>query len=103
MIIIVLCGRFFYYMHLLVCVLGPSLVARFRSDLIKKYEHLFDDNRIADYIYHCNAQHPRLVQGSWNRVSSKLEYPGDKPLHVKSHTMNKSYKHKALFRKVYNW
>jgi pimeloyl-ACP methyl ester carboxylesterase len=37
---------------------GPSLVIKFRSDLLKKYEHLFDDARIGEYLYHCNAQAP---------------------------------------------
>jgi len=41
---------------------GPSLITRFKSDLIEKYGELFSDNRIADYLYHCNAQPPRFAQ-----------------------------------------
>jgi pimeloyl-ACP methyl ester carboxylesterase len=37
---------------------GPSVVARFRGDLVEKYSCLFNDNRIADYLYHLNAQKP---------------------------------------------
>lgn len=37
---------------------GPSIIAKIRSDLIRKFEHIFSDNRIADYLYHCNAQNP---------------------------------------------
>lgn len=37
---------------------GPSIIAKLRSDLIRKFEHMFSDNRIAEYIYHCNAQNP---------------------------------------------
>jgi pimeloyl-ACP methyl ester carboxylesterase len=37
---------------------GPSLITKFKSDLIQNYSDLFSDNRIADYMYHCNAQTP---------------------------------------------
>ncbi|XP_065674846.1 1-acylglycerol-3-phosphate O-acyltransferase ABHD5 [Hydra vulgaris] len=39
---------------------GPSLVSKARPDLKKKYECVFgkDDDRVFDYIYHCNAQFP---------------------------------------------
>ncbi|XP_060572020.1 (Lyso)-N-acylphosphatidylethanolamine lipase-like isoform X2 [Ruditapes philippinarum] len=37
---------------------GPGLIKRFRPDLQAKFSHLFDDDTILDYIYHCNAQVP---------------------------------------------
>ncbi|XP_022094567.1 protein ABHD4-like isoform X2 [Acanthaster planci] len=38
--------------------LGPRLIRRVRGDLNKKFKSLFEDDRISNYIYHCNAQHP---------------------------------------------
>ncbi|KAL4234358.1 Alpha/beta hydrolase domain-containing protein 4 [Mactra antiquata] len=37
---------------------GPGLIKRFRPDLQAKFSHLFDDDTMLDYIYHCNAQTP---------------------------------------------
>ncbi|KAL4635357.1 protein ABHD4-like isoform X1 [Arapaima gigas] len=37
---------------------GPGLVNRFRPDFKRKFEDLFDDDTITQYIYHCNAQNP---------------------------------------------
>ncbi|XP_028832509.1 (Lyso)-N-acylphosphatidylethanolamine lipase [Denticeps clupeoides] len=37
---------------------GPGLVNRFRPDFKRKFEDLFDDNTMTEYIYHCNAQTP---------------------------------------------
>uniref|UniRef100_A0A3B3T5E1 Abhydrolase domain containing 4, N-acyl phospholipase B n=1 Tax=Paramormyrops kingsleyae TaxID=1676925 RepID=A0A3B3T5E1_9TELE len=37
---------------------GPGLVNRFRPDFRRKFESLFDDDTMTDYIYHCNAQNP---------------------------------------------
>ncbi|GAM19161.1 hypothetical protein SAMD00019534_023360 [Acytostelium subglobosum LB1] len=47
---------------------GPDLVYRFRSDLLQKFSHLYPEdelkynqqqpNRVAEYIYHSNAQAP---------------------------------------------
>ncbi|XP_028283272.1 (Lyso)-N-acylphosphatidylethanolamine lipase isoform X2 [Parambassis ranga] len=37
---------------------GPGLVNRFRPDFKRKFEDLFDDNTMTQYIYHCNAQTP---------------------------------------------
>jgi pimeloyl-ACP methyl ester carboxylesterase len=37
---------------------GPTLVARFKPDLIKRFSHMFTDDTIAQYIYHWNAQTP---------------------------------------------
>ncbi|XP_041092812.1 (Lyso)-N-acylphosphatidylethanolamine lipase isoform X2 [Polyodon spathula] len=37
---------------------GPGLVKRFRPDFKRKFEDLFEDNTMTDYIYHCNAQIP---------------------------------------------
>nr|XP_014339676.1 PREDICTED: abhydrolase domain-containing protein 4-like [Latimeria chalumnae] len=37
---------------------GPGLVQKFRPDIKRKFEHLFDDETITEYIYHCNAQSP---------------------------------------------
>ena len=34
------------------------MVKRFRPDLRVKFEKLFDDDRISEYLYHCNAQTP---------------------------------------------
>ena len=39
-----------------------DLVAKFRPDLTWKFAHLYNDNTVANYIYHCNAQDPRLVE-----------------------------------------
>lgn len=38
---------------------GPGLVNRLRPDFRSKFEDLFDDNTITEYLYHCNAQTPR--------------------------------------------
>lgn len=38
---------------------GPGLVNRFRPDFRSKFEDLFDDNTVTEYLYHCNAQTPR--------------------------------------------
>lgn len=38
---------------------GPGLVNRFRPDFKSKFEDLFDDDTMTQYIYHCNAQTPR--------------------------------------------
>ncbi|TSP09058.1 Protein ABHD4 [Bagarius yarrelli] len=37
---------------------GPGLVHRVRPDFRRKFENLFDDNTITEYLYHCNAQTP---------------------------------------------
>ncbi|KAJ8278245.1 hypothetical protein GJAV_G00085520 [Gymnothorax javanicus] len=37
---------------------GPGLVNRFRPDFKRKFEDLFDDDTMTEYIYHCNAQSP---------------------------------------------
>ncbi|KAL6468101.1 hypothetical protein MHYP_G00237780 [Metynnis hypsauchen] len=37
---------------------GPGLVNRFRPDFKSKFEDLFDDNTMTEYLYHCNAQTP---------------------------------------------
>ncbi|XP_029930126.1 (Lyso)-N-acylphosphatidylethanolamine lipase [Myripristis murdjan] len=37
---------------------GPGLVNRFRPDFRRKFEDLFDDDTMTQYIYHCNAQNP---------------------------------------------
>ncbi|KAG9333011.1 hypothetical protein JZ751_013887 [Albula glossodonta] len=36
----------------------PGLVNRFRPDFRRKFEDLFDDDTMTQYIYHCNAQSP---------------------------------------------
>ncbi|KAM6920466.1 (Lyso)-N-acylphosphatidylethanolamine lipase isoform 1-T1 [Lycodopsis pacificus] len=38
--------------------LGPGLVNRFRPDFKRKFEDLFEDDTMTQYIYHCNAQTP---------------------------------------------
>ncbi|XP_066578973.1 (Lyso)-N-acylphosphatidylethanolamine lipase isoform X2 [Amia ocellicauda] len=37
---------------------GPGLVHRFRPDFKQKFEGVFDDDTMTEYIYHCNAQSP---------------------------------------------
>ncbi|KAM8849351.1 (Lyso)-N-acylphosphatidylethanolamine lipase [Spinachia spinachia] len=37
---------------------GPGLVNRFRPDFQRKFEDLFEDDTMTQYIYHCNAQTP---------------------------------------------
>ncbi|XP_029499007.2 (Lyso)-N-acylphosphatidylethanolamine lipase [Oncorhynchus nerka] len=37
---------------------GPGLVNRLRPDFKRKFEDLFDDDTMTEYIYHCNAQTP---------------------------------------------
>lgn len=39
---------------------GPSMITKFRPDLIHKFSHenMKDDTIIADYVYQCNAQEP---------------------------------------------
>ncbi|KAJ7992876.1 hypothetical protein DPEC_G00266620 [Dallia pectoralis] len=39
--------------------LGPKLVNRLRPDFNRKFEDLFDDDTMTQYLYHCNAQTPR--------------------------------------------
>uniref|UniRef100_A0A672KLW0 Abhydrolase domain containing 4 n=1 Tax=Sinocyclocheilus grahami TaxID=75366 RepID=A0A672KLW0_SINGR len=51
----------FYYSrhHHVTCVhAGPGLVNRFRPDFKRKFEDLFEDDTMMQYIYHCNAQNP---------------------------------------------
>lgn len=38
--------------------LGPTLVQTLRPDFKKKFSSMFDDNTVADYIYHLNVQTP---------------------------------------------
>ncbi|ESN93448.1 hypothetical protein HELRODRAFT_115658 [Helobdella robusta] len=42
--------------------LGPSLISKYRPDLVQKFKHknMKEDSIIANYVYHCNAQEPRL-------------------------------------------
>uniref|UniRef100_A0A4W4H4N3 Abhydrolase domain containing 4, N-acyl phospholipase B n=1 Tax=Electrophorus electricus TaxID=8005 RepID=A0A4W4H4N3_ELEEL len=37
---------------------GPGLVNRFRPDFKSRFEDLFDDDTMTEYLYHCNAQTP---------------------------------------------
>lgn len=37
---------------------GPGLVHRLRPDFKSKFDDIFDDNTMTQYIYHCNAQTP---------------------------------------------
>ncbi|CAF97729.1 unnamed protein product, partial [Tetraodon nigroviridis] len=37
---------------------GPGLVNRFRPDFKRKFEDMFEDDTMTQYIYHCNAQAP---------------------------------------------
>ncbi|XP_074544854.1 (Lyso)-N-acylphosphatidylethanolamine lipase [Halichoeres trimaculatus] len=37
---------------------GPGLVNRFRPDFKRRFDDLFDDDTMTQYIYHCNAQSP---------------------------------------------
>ncbi|XP_036374833.1 (Lyso)-N-acylphosphatidylethanolamine lipase-like isoform X2 [Megalops cyprinoides] len=39
---------------------GPSLLNRIRPDFKRKFEDLFEDDTMTEYIYHCNAQTPRV-------------------------------------------
>ncbi|XP_021113278.1 1-acylglycerol-3-phosphate O-acyltransferase ABHD5 isoform X5 [Heterocephalus glaber] len=39
---------------------GLSLVQRLRPDFKRKYSSMFEDDTVAEYIYHCNVQTPRL-------------------------------------------
>lgn len=34
---------------------------RFRPDFKRKFEDMFDDDTMTQYIYHCNAQTPRYI------------------------------------------
>lgn len=40
-------------------ITGSFLIQAMRSDLKQKYASLFEDDTVADYIYHVNAQTPR--------------------------------------------
>jgi len=53
---------------------GPALVTRFKPDLIQKYSSLFADDTVAQYIYHWNAQTPRLNIQLLSCVALKLWY-----------------------------
>jgi len=37
---------------------GPNLVRWFRPDMERRFTHLFTDDTVCQYIYHCNAQNP---------------------------------------------
>jgi pimeloyl-ACP methyl ester carboxylesterase len=37
---------------------GPGLVSKFRPDLVAKFKHIYDDDSVTNYVYHCLAQHP---------------------------------------------
>ncbi|KAG7258620.1 hypothetical protein CRUP_028872 [Coryphaenoides rupestris] len=49
---------------------GPGLVSRFRHDFKSKFEDLFDDDTMTQYIYHCNAQAPSGEVGYWAMMQS---------------------------------
>ncbi|CAL8322715.1 unnamed protein product [Arctogadus glacialis] len=49
---------------------GPGLVTRFRQDFKIKFEDLFDDDTMTNYIYHCNAQTPSGETGYWAMMES---------------------------------
>ncbi|XP_021113269.1 1-acylglycerol-3-phosphate O-acyltransferase ABHD5 isoform X3 [Heterocephalus glaber] len=42
---------------------GLSLVQRLRPDFKRKYSSMFEDDTVAEYIYHCNVQTPRRRPG----------------------------------------
>ncbi|CAL1610448.1 unnamed protein product [Knipowitschia caucasica] len=42
----------------LVGPLGPTLVQTLRPDFKKKFSSMFEDNTVADYVYHLNVQTP---------------------------------------------
>lgn len=44
-----------------------------RSDLRTKFQQLFDDDRILEYLYHCNAQVPTGEQG-FRTISDLLSW-----------------------------
>lgn len=49
---------------------GPGLVSRFRQDFKSKFEDLFEDDTMTQYIYHCNAQTPSGEVGYWAMMES---------------------------------
>ncbi|CAL8347825.1 unnamed protein product [Merluccius merluccius] len=49
---------------------GPGLVSRFRQDFKRKFEDMFDDDTMTQYIYHCNAQTPSGEVGYWAMMES---------------------------------
>ncbi|KAF5892806.1 protein ABHD4-like, partial [Clarias magur] len=60
--------------------LGPELVNRFRPDFKRKFEDLFDDNTITEYLYHCNAQTPSGEVG-FRAMSGSLGWAKNPMIH----------------------
>ncbi|XP_029971091.1 (Lyso)-N-acylphosphatidylethanolamine lipase isoform X2 [Salarias fasciatus] len=59
---------------------GPGLVNRFRPDFKRKFEDLFDDDTMTQYIYHCNAQTPSGEVG-FRAMSESLGWAKTPMLH----------------------
>lgn len=49
---------------------GPFVVRRIRKDIQFKFRDLFDDDRIMNYIYHCNAQRPASGETAFKTMST---------------------------------
>ncbi|XP_071820366.1 (Lyso)-N-acylphosphatidylethanolamine lipase-like [Apostichopus japonicus] len=49
---------------------GPFVVRKIRGDIQYKFRDLFDDDRIMNYIYHCNAQQPASGETAFKSMSS---------------------------------
>ncbi|XP_069489980.1 (Lyso)-N-acylphosphatidylethanolamine lipase isoform X3 [Ambystoma mexicanum] len=78
---------------------GPGLVQKFRPDFKRKFAEFFDDETISEYIYHCNAQTPRLLKALptmctlINHMSSMRLWRKSVRLWTESHISGTSFTH----------
>ncbi|KAG7524037.1 hypothetical protein JOB18_006082 [Solea senegalensis] len=80
--------------------LGPGLVNRFRPDFKRKFEDLFDDDTMTQYIYHCNAQTPSGEVGF--RAMSKSLGWAKRPMLQRVHLLPPSMPLTMLYGE-YSW
>ncbi|CAF4247614.1 unnamed protein product, partial [Rotaria sordida] len=66
--------------------LGVHIMKYFRPDLRVKFEKLFNDDRILEYLYHCNAQVPTGEQ-AFRTISDVLAW-AKKPMIDRIHLID---------------
>ncbi|XP_008332435.1 (Lyso)-N-acylphosphatidylethanolamine lipase [Cynoglossus semilaevis] len=79
---------------------GPGLVNRFRPDFKRKFEDLFDDDTMTQYIYHCNAQNPSGEVG-FRAMSESLGW-AKRPMLQRVHLLPSSMPVTMLYGE-YSW
>eukprot|EP01059_Diplonema_ambulator_P019365 TRINITY_DN3253_c0_g3_i1.p1 TRINITY_DN3253_c0_g3~~TRINITY_DN3253_c0_g3_i1.p1 ORF type:complete len:351 (+),score=46.39 TRINITY_DN3253_c0_g3_i1:45-1097(+) len=57
--------------------LGPGLLPRFRPDLVSKWDGIFVNGQVADYIYQCNAMSPATGEETFMYLQIPFGYAKD--------------------------